>query len=216
MRGVDSVSVVDVCVTLQILSDECWRLLHRLSHRLWRNLRVVSHIKRKQGLDHKHMLFCVAENKQFNNVQSRVRAGIFMYYGEFDIMLLTRVLVSSGILVDPSHPSEPRTVWELGTVGETGRCFPWRSSIWLSEDWIEARLHFHHTLRYTFNFYLLISEALCGKLGTLRVCVHACYVQVGFMLSTPRWTQWCLEEISCTVSTSQCSWTSVILRTEHG
>ena len=71
---------------------------------------MVSHIKRKQGLDHKHMLLCVAENKQFNNVQSRVRAGIFMYYGEFDIMLLTRVLVSSGILVDPSHPSEPRTV----------------------------------------------------------------------------------------------------------
>lgn len=36
-------------ICLQVLSDECGGLLHRLSHRLWRNLSVVSHTERKQG-----------------------------------------------------------------------------------------------------------------------------------------------------------------------
>lgn len=42
-------NVADVGVTLQILPDECRGLLHRLSHRLWRDVGVVPHTERKQG-----------------------------------------------------------------------------------------------------------------------------------------------------------------------
>lgn len=75
---------------------------------------------------------------------------------ESDIMLLTAVVfnwscVFSGVLADSSHPSEPGVVWELGAVGETGRCFSGRPSIWLPEDWTEAGLHLHHTFGYTYN-----------------------------------------------------------------
>lgn len=99
--------------------------------------------------------------------------------------------VFSGVLADPSHASEPGAVWELGAVGETGRCFPWRPSIWLPEDWTEAGLHLHHTLGYIFNSHSLTVLAegpqWCDR-NTILMCVlssgwiHAVYTPVDSMV----------------------------------
>lgn len=97
------------------------------------------------------------------------------------------VLVFSGVLADPSQPSEPGAVRELGVVGETGRRFPWRPSVWLPEDWTEAGLHLHHTLRYTFNsLHSLHAEALSGDTRSRCVLcpgwIHAVYTPVDSMV----------------------------------
>ncbi len=179
---------------LQVLPDECARLLHRLPHRHVRHLRLVPHPPRSQGQNH----LCFEENRNGNwgrqgkqgpcavgpslltqgpctlgpHLQTQLVKPASIMNGILSLRDLghhdNTSSLAAGVLADPAHREEPGAVRALGVVRETRRHLLRRHGRRVSAHHAQQGAYLLHTHRSVHKYERTHRSVLGTLLHTRR------------------------------------------------